>query len=134
MWFAMANANETDPHHPSQAFLDDKLTTNQLELELRRYMQQFETKPYRVRTLKIDWEAVPRERTFAFAKVSARITGPPAAAFFRGELSAAQAALKIAPFLLIWPGHGIEPTNTDSLSRQRTDELLKQIRAFAGID
>jgi hypothetical protein len=117
-----------------QAFLDDKLTANQLEAELRRYIQQFETRPYRVRSLKIDWLKVPQERMFAFSKVSGRITGPPTAAFFRGELSAAQAALKIAPFFLIWPGYGMDPPNTDSQSRQRTDELLEKIGAFAGID
>jgi hypothetical protein len=117
-----------------QAFLDDKLTANQLEAELRSYIQQFEARPYKVRTMKIDWEKVPQERMFAFAKVSARITGPPTAAFFRGELTAAQTAVKIAPFFLIWPGYGMDPPGADSLSRQRTDELLEKIRTFAGVD
>jgi hypothetical protein len=117
-----------------QAFLDDKLTANQLEAELRSYLEQFEMKSYKVRTMKIDWQKAPQERMVAFAKVSARITGPFTAAFFRGELSAAQAALKIAPFFLIWPGYGLDPPGPDSLSWQRTQELLENIRAFAGVD
>jgi hypothetical protein len=117
-----------------QAFLDDKLTANQLEAELRSYIEQFEARPYKVRTIKIDWEKVPQERMFAFVKVSARITSPHTAAFFRGELTAAQTAVKIAPFFLIWPGYGMDPPGADSLSRQRTDELLEKIRTFAGVD
>lgn len=117
-----------------QAFLEDKLTTNQLEAELRNYIQQFEAKPYKVRSMNIDWQKVPQERMFAFAKVSVRITEPPTAAFFRGELTAAQAAVKIAPFFLMWPGYGLDPPNADSRSRQRTDDLLGKIGAFAGID
>ena len=117
-----------------QTFLDERLTANQLEAELRSYIEQFETRPYKVRTLKIDWQKVPQERMFAFAKVSARITATPTEAFFRGELSAAQAAVKIAPFFLIWPAYGMDPPSADSLSRQLTDELLENIRRFAGVD
>jgi hypothetical protein len=117
-----------------QAFLDDKLTTNQLEAELRDYIQQFEAKPYKVRSMNIDWQKVPQERMFALAKVSFRITQLPTAAFFKGELTAAQAAVKIAPFFLMWRGYGLDPENADSLSRRRTDQLLEEIGAFAGID
>ena len=115
-----------------QAFLDDKLNENQLEAELRSYIEQFEATPYKVRTMKIDWQKVPQESVFAFVKVFSQITDPAMAAFFKGELSAAQAAAKVAPFFLLWPGHGMDPPSADVLSRQRTDELLENIRAFAG--
>jgi hypothetical protein len=120
--------------HTIQAFLDDKLLANELDAELRNYMQEFEAKPYKVRSLKIDWDKVSEERTTAFVKVTSRIRQPPIAAFFRGELTAAQAAVKIAPLFLIWPAYGIDPPGADSLSRQRTDELLESIRAFSGWD
>jgi hypothetical protein len=115
-----------------QAFLDDKLTASQLEAELRSYVGQFEARPYKVCTMKIDWQKLPQESVFAFVKVYSRITGPPIAAFFNGDLSAAQAAAKVAPFFLIWPGHGLDPPGADLPSQQRTNELLESIRAFAG--
>ena len=117
-----------------QAFLEDKLTPEQLEAELRSSIEQFEARPYKVCSLKIEWEKVPQERQFAFVKATARITQPPIAAFFRGESTAAQAAVKIAPLFLIWPGYGMDPPGADSLSRQRTNELLEAIRSFAGVD
>src|SRR5262245_9616685 len=123
------SARDLALQHTIQAFFDDKLTANELDAELRNYIQEFEAKPYKVRPLKIDWEKVPLERVLAFVKIYSRITGPPITAFLRGELSAAQAAVKIAPFFLIWPGHGMDPPGADSLSRQRTDELLESIRA-----
>jgi hypothetical protein len=41
---------------------------------------------------------VPQERLFAFARVVAAITMPVQQAFLKGELTPAQAALKMAPF------------------------------------
>ena len=116
------------------AFLDGTLTASQLETELRAYAREFEARPYRIRPAEIGWDQVPQERQLALVKVCARITGPATEAFFKGELSAAQAAVKIAPLTLIFPGYGIDPPNTGAMSRQRTDELMAEIRAFAVVE
>jgi hypothetical protein len=70
----------------------------------------------------------------ALFEVCARITSPAYAAFFKGELSAAQAAVKIAPLTLIFPGFGLDPPNTDVVARQRADELMDAIGAFADVE
>jgi hypothetical protein len=114
-----------------RAFLDGTLTASQLETDLRAYAREFEAKPYRIRTANLRLEQVPQERQLALVEVCVRITGPAHAAFFKGELSAARAAMKIAPLTLIFPGFGLDPPNADAVSRQRADELMDAIGTFA---
>ncbi len=129
-------ALEADPardlalHATVRAFLDNTISASQLDTDLREYARAFEARPYKVRPAPIDWKSVPQERTFAFMRATARITAPAQQAFFKGELTAQQAALKMAPFLLIFAGYGIDPPPDDPLARPRIDELLAEIRKY----
>lgn len=123
-------ARDSGLHAIVRGFLDGTVPANQLDIDLREYARAFEANPYKVDTANIDWEKVPQERMFAFVRAASRITQPSLEAFFKGELSASQAALKIAPFFLMWPGYGMDPPGTDLVSRQRTDELLARIREY----
>ncbi len=118
-------------HAIVRGFLDGTLPANQLDIDLAEYAHAFEADPYKVGTANIDWIKVPQEQIFAFMRGTSRITQPALEAFFKGELSASHAALKIAPFFLMWPGFGIDPPGTDLVSRQRTDELLARIREYS---
>jgi hypothetical protein len=80
----------------------------------------------------IEWDKVPQERLFAFVRVTSGLITPVQQAYFRGELSAAQAAVKMAPFFVMWPGYGIDPPADDPLSRQRTEDLLGKFREYSG--
>jgi hypothetical protein len=103
---AAAQTLEIDPardrafHALVQAFLDDTVTPEQLDTDLREY-------------------------------VAARITLPAQQAFFKGELTAAEAAVKMAPFVLIWRGYGMDPPDASPLTRERTQELMREIGEFA---
>jgi hypothetical protein len=118
-------------HAIVRGFLDGTVPADQLDIDLREYARAFEANPYKVETANIDWEKVPQERMFAFVRATSLITQPSLEAFFKGELSASQAALKIAPFFLMWPGYGIDPPGTDLVSQQRTDEVLARIHEYA---
>jgi hypothetical protein len=139
MFQAPAQTLEIDPardrafHDLVRAFLDDKVTAEQLDTDLREYARQFEARPYKLRTGAIEWETVPQARLFRFAEITARITSSAEQAFFRGELTAAEAALKMAAFFLIWRGYGIEPRDA-SLARERAQELMRKIGEFAASD
>ena len=128
----------TDPsrdlalHATVQAFLNSTITVDQLETDLRGYAREFEAGPYKVGAAKIDWEKVPQDRMFAFVRAASNITHPTIAAFFEGELTASQAALKVAPFFLMWPGHGIDPPSATALAQEQTEELLAKIREYGG--
>jgi hypothetical protein len=106
------------------------LTANQLETDLRSYAREFEARPYKVGTAKVDWEKVPQDRMFAFAKAVSDITHSPVAAFFKGELTASQAALKVAPFFLMWPGYDMDPPSPTPLAQKQTEELLAKIGEY----
>ena len=97
-------ARDTALHATIRAFLDDVLSPAQLEAQLREYSRAFEIKPYKVGVAEIDWKKIPQERLSAFARVAARITAPTHQAYLKGELTATEAALKMAPFLLMWQG------------------------------
>jgi len=114
-------------HTTVLAFLNSTLTAAQLETDLRSYAREFEARPYKVGDPHIDWSKLPQDVLFAFARVVATITHPAIAAFFKGELTAGQAALKVAPFFLIWPGYGIDPPSPTPLAQKQTEELLAKI-------
>jgi hypothetical protein len=114
-----------------RGFLEGALSAAQLETELREYAREFEARPYKVGVAKIEWDKVPQERLFAFMRITSRLNAPVHEEYFKGELSAAQAAIKIAPFLLMWPGYGMDPPANDPLSRQRTEHLLATIREYS---
>jgi hypothetical protein len=118
-------------HTTIRGFLDGALPEGQLETELRDFARAFEAHPYKMGTAKIDWEKVPQERLFALVRVTDRITSPAQQAFVKGELTPIQAALKMAPFFLIWPGHGMDTPPDDPILRRRTDELLADIHKFS---
>ena len=117
-------------HATVRAFLDNTISASQLDADLREYARVFEARPYRVRPAPIEWEKIPQERTFAFMRATARITGPAQQAFLKGELTAEQAALKMAPFFLIFVGYGIDPPPDDPHARLRIDELLMEIGKY----
>jgi hypothetical protein len=113
-------------------FLEGKLTSDQLEVELRRYGQDFAVQPYRVKSAPIDWQKVPQDRLMRFVELIGRIIAPPQQAFFRGELTATEAAKAVAPFFLLWRGYGMDPPpDADALWHQRADELLRLISEYA---
>lgn len=128
----------TDPsrdlalHTPIRAFLDGALTSDQLETDLREYARAFEARPYKVGGATIDLEKTPQDKLFAFARAVSGLTHPVLAAFFKGELTASQAALKVAPFFLMWPGYGIDPPASTPLARKQTAELLAKIGEYRG--
>ena len=113
-----------------RAFLDDNLTADQLERDLREYAREFEARPYNVGTANIDWEKLAQERLFAFVRVLAAITMPVQQAFLKGELTPAQAALKMAPFFLMWSGYGMDAPPGEQAARARIYELLLEIGKF----
>ena len=133
---AAAQETQVDPARDAallatiSAFLDDTLNPTQLESELREYSRAFEIKPYKVGIAEIDWKKIPQERLFAFARVTARITAPTQQAYMKGELTAGEAALKMAPFFLMWQGYGIDPPSDDPAARARIDALLVEIGKF----
>jgi hypothetical protein len=116
-----------------RGFLDGTLSATQLETELREYAREFEARPYKVGVANIEWDKVPRERLFAFLRVMSRLDAPVHEKYFKGELSAAQAAVQIAPFLLMWPGYGMDPPTDDPLSRQRIEDLLAKVREYSAL-
>jgi hypothetical protein len=129
----LADAKRDRPLYTSVlAFLNDTITINQLEADLREYARAFEEKPYKVGRSPIEWMKFPQERLFALLRVIATITGPAHEAFTKGELTAAQTAVKVAPFFLIWEGYGIDPPTDDALSRVRADELMDEIQVYSG--
>jgi hypothetical protein len=134
--YAVAQQLEADPardrpfHNAIRAFLDGAMPLEQFEAELRDYARGFETAPYKVDVAKIDWGKVPQDRMVAVARAMSRITNPVLEAYFKGEVSASEAAKKTAPFFLVWPGYGMDPPAADSISRQRTDDLLAGIAQY----
>jgi hypothetical protein len=114
------------------AFLNDTISATQLEADLREYARAFEARPYKVGRERIEWMTFPQERLFAVLRIIGTITAPAHEAFTKGELTAAQTAVKVAPFFLIWQGYGIDPPTDDALSRVRTDELVDEIGVYSG--
>jgi hypothetical protein len=111
-----------------QAFFEDRITSDQLEQRLREYGGRFEEKPYKVAPAAIDWMKVPQECIFALLRVTSRIIEPTQQAYFNGEVTTAQAAVRIALFFLIWPGHGMDPPkDADPATRQRVEQLMRAI-------
>ena len=114
-----------------RAFIDETISEEQLDRDLREYARAFEARPYKVRPAPIEWEKVPQERLFAFMRAIARIMAPDQRALLNGELTVSQAALKMAPFVLISMGHGMEADPDDPRARIRIDQLLTEIRKFS---
>jgi hypothetical protein len=128
------NADRDQAFHSTiRQFLDNKLTTAQLEVQLRERLRQFEAKPYRVSVAPIERSAIDQERLVAIASVLGALARPTIAAWTKGELTVVQAAVKIAPLFLVWAGYGLEPANGAILlfSERPADELLEEIGKFA---
>ena len=119
---------------PVRAFLNDTITADRLERELREFARAFETKPYKMFPAPIAFDAVAQDRLFSFVRVVSRVIGPSQQAYMKGELTAQQAALKMAPFLLIWGGYGMDAPPNDPVARVRIDELLSEIGKLAASD
>ena len=128
--FATDQSRDLALHTPVQAFLNGTITAEQLETELREYARAFEAHPYKVGVAKIDWQKLPQPRLFAFARAVSRMTHPALDAFYKGELTASQAALKVAPFFVMWPGYGIDPPSATALAQEQTTELLAKIGEY----
>jgi hypothetical protein len=126
------NAERDRPLYTSVlAFLNETITANQLEADLREYARAYEAKPYKVGRATIEWTKFPQERLFALLRVIAAITGPAYEAFNKGELTVAQTAVKVAPFFLMWEGYGMDGPPGDSAARLRIDELLAEVHKFS---
>lgn len=117
-----------------RAFLNDTITADQLERELREFARNFEAKPYKMVPAPVAFDAVPQDRLFAFVRIVSRVIGPAQQAFLKGEVTAQQAALKMAPFFLIWGGYGMDAPQDDPGARARIDELLVEIGKWAAGD
>jgi hypothetical protein len=129
----LADAKRDRPLYTSVlAFLNEKTTANQLEADLREYARAFEARPYKVGRQPIEWMTFPQERLFALLRVIHSVTGSAHEAFTKGKLTAAQTAVRVAPFFLIFEGYGIDPATDDALSRVRADELMDEIQVYSG--
>jgi hypothetical protein len=114
-----------------ESALNATISTTQLETDFRTFARDFETRPYKIGDVGIDWEQVPQERIMALFRVIQPIIAPAHEAFAKGEISVEQAALKIAPFVLIGRGFGIESDDPDPRAQQRAAELMSKISDYA---
>jgi hypothetical protein len=115
-------------HVPIQEFFEGLATVAQLSVALDEYARQFEAKPYKVGRIGIDLSKVPENRLNTWSEVLLRLIGPTLRAFMDGTITPAQAAVKVAPFLLVFGGpYGFDPAT----GPHQSEELTREISEFA---
>lgn len=121
-------------HVPIQDFFEGLLSIEQLNSAMDEYAQQFEAKPYKVTRIVIDLAKGSENRLRAWEQVVLpRLIGPTRRAFKNGTITPAQAAVKVAPFLLVFGGPYGFDVRSDAAHdwAQRSEELTKEISEFA---
>jgi hypothetical protein len=116
-----------------ETFFEGAITPDQLDVQLREFARDFEAKPYKVGRSSFDISTVPEETMSKYVNVVTKIIGPPLQRFLKGGLSATEAAIKVAPFLLVLGGaYGFDPNEKDDpIWHARTEELTRRIGEFA---
>jgi len=114
-------------HIPIQQFFEGSTTIEQLNSAIDAYARQFEAKPYKVGRITIDLAKVPEDRLRAWEQVVFRLIGPTLRAFKDGTITPAQAAVKVAPFVLVFGG----PYGFDRPGPNHSEELTQEISEFA---
>jgi hypothetical protein len=116
-------------HVPIQDFFEGLITVERLNSAMDEYAREFETKPYKVGRIAIDLAKVPENQLRAWAQVVLpRLIGPTLQAFIHGTVTPTQAAVKIAPFVLVFGGpYGFDSATGPHLSQ----ELTQKISEFA---
>jgi hypothetical protein len=129
-------ARDSAIHAHFRDFFDGKLTDSDFESELRKYVAEFEARPYRIAGLPPDAMSFDKDNDhlLRFGRIAARIMRPTMEVFQRGEMDSARAALKLAPLLLMFGGYGIEADPDAGASpemQRRTRELMDKIGDYA---
>ena len=120
-------------HSPIKQFFEGARTCDELDRELRKFAREFEAKPYKVGKISIDMSKMPEDLIAKYLEVVTRIIGPTLERFTKGDISAADAAIKVAPFVLVFGGaYGFDPQpGEDPTWFARSQALTLQISAFA---
>ena len=119
-------------HVPIQEFLLGNLTDWEFEAQLREYGRQFALKPYKLSRITMDLKKVPSGHLDRYMEVMLRIIVPPLRAFLKGELTAEETAMKVAPFVIIVGSYGFGSEGSDARpDLARLDELTRKISQFA---
>jgi hypothetical protein len=109
-------------------FLDGKQTPEELRDGLCGYALRPDIGLHAFTSVNIDWQQLPQERLFAYFEVTSKIIGPTLESFFAGQLSVDDAAVQVAPFLLLGGGFGFEPPpDVDPKWHERSEALTEKV-------